>query len=263
MSLLLQSNENQDLVLTAFNKIEQVDYSIDSFIDSNMCKMVVDDILAPKTFMLKNGIFRTFAGNPSQKFLKKLASSFSDFAIVLPSENGWFNFINQCNSFKVEVIMRYSMNSNTLDIEYLNHIDSPSDYTIKQISLSDAKKLSIDPEFNYHLQNFKDAQDFINRGKGYIALRKDTVVGVASSALICDAGIEVNIMVLPSHRGRGIALALGAKLISHVIDNHQNANWDAGNKASKALAEKLGYTMSNSYEALRIEKCANKTKTFN
>jgi hypothetical protein len=70
--------------------------------------------------------------------------------------------------------------------------------------------------------------------------------------LVCKKGIEINIMVLPIHRKNGVALSLGANFVSDVLSQKLIPNWDAGNLASKSLAQKLGYKFNKSYEAVRV-----------
>ena len=246
------SDENKIKIVNAFKRVNRVDFSIDSIIDSNMCKVFIDNEQSPQAYMIQNGIFRIFAGRPILPFIKSVAKTLDNFAIILPSDRGWFDLISKSQFLKTEVINRFTMNSTSLDIGYLRSIPFPNSVSIRQITTEDAKNLSAHQEFSYHLQNFSNYDDFMKRGVGYIALCDEVIVGVASSALVCNKGIEVNIMVSPPVRHNGIALTLGAQLIANTIDRGIEANWDAGNNASKHLAEKLGYTTSSNYHALKI-----------
>ena len=51
---------------------------------------------------------------------------------------------------------------------------------------------------------------------------------------------------------KGLAYACGAKLILECIKNGLYPSWDAQNKWSVALAEKLGYHFSHEYIAYEI-----------
>ena len=50
-----------------------------------------------------------------------------------------------------------------------------------------------------------------------------------------------------NHRRRGLAYVCGARLILECLDRGLYPSWDAQNKASVALAEKLGYHYSPMY----------------
>jgi len=254
MKLKTLPRQQKTIVEAAFNCVKKVDFSVESYLDSNMGIMYVDDTVEPQAFMLQNGVFRIFTGPPSQEFLYEMSKSLSTFSIVLPSANGWFDHICKSKFFSSQQVIRYNMNPDQLDVKYLNSIKSAPDIEVKRMTLADAKQLNQSSEYRYHLQNFENEQDFLLRGLGYVAIHNDIIVGAATSALVCKRGIEVNIMVSPTHRNRGVALSLGAGLVGEALINDLNVNWDAGNEASMQLATKLGFTLNYKYEAIRVTK---------
>jgi hypothetical protein len=252
MKLLELTKENTCLLDNVFSDDIRFDFSVNSVIDSRMCSIYVDDILLPTAFMLTNGIFRVFAGDCNSSVVSKFIETMPNNSIVLPSHKGWFNKIRETKNIGTELFHRHSMHHNKIDIENLKRISPPDGYNLKRIDLIDAELLSQSPDFKYHLQNFKNAEDFVNRGLGYIAKYNSTIIGAATSALVCKKGIEINIMVLPIHRKNGVALSLGANFVSDVLSQKLIPNWDAGNLASKSLAQKLGYEFNKSYEVIRV-----------
>ena len=69
---------------------------------------------------------------------------------------------------------------------------------------------------------------------------------------LCDKGIEIEIDTREDHRRKGLAYACGAKLVLECLEKGLYPSWDAQNKWSVALAEKLGYHFSQEYVAYEI-----------
>ena len=74
----------------------------------------------------------------------------------------------------------------------------------------------------------------------------------ASSYSTYKEGIEIGIDTREDHRRKGLAYACGAKLILECLKKGIYPSWDAQNKWSVALAEKLGYHISHEYTAYEI-----------
>lgn len=67
-----------------------------------------------------------------------------------------------------------------------------------------------------------------------------------------EEGIEIEIDTREDHRRKGLAYACGAKLICECLKKGLYPSWDAQNKWSVALAEKLGYHFSHEYTAYEV-----------
>ena len=74
-------------------------------------------------------------------------------------------------------------------------------------------------------------------------------IGVAYSALVCSAGIEVSIYVDERYRQRGVATALASNLLIECLKQGLRPNWHAANRESYRLAKRLGYTFTETYDA--------------
>lgn len=79
------------------------------------------------------------------------------------------------------------------------------------------------------------------------------IVSGASSYSAYRGGIEIEIDTKEEYRRRGLALACGAKLILECLDRGLYPSWDAHNRCSAALAEKLGYRLDYAYDAYEIQ----------
>lgn len=66
------------------------------------------------------------------------------------------------------------------------------------------------------------------------------MVAGASSYSTYDKGMEIEIDTREDHRRKGLAYVCGAKLILEGLEKVLYPSWDAQNKWSVALAQKLG-----------------------
>lgn len=84
----------------------------------------------------------------------------------------------------------------------------------------------------------------------------ELVAGASSYAVYRD-GIEIEIDTRPDQRGKGLATACGARLILDCLDRGLYPSWDAHDKRSAHLAQKLGYRLAGAYRAyLNMERPA-------
>ena len=79
------------------------------------------------------------------------------------------------------------------------------------------------------------------------------MVSGASSYSRYKNGIEIEIDTKAEFRQKGLAYACGAKLILECLSRNLYPSWDAQNKISVALAEKLGYHYDHEYTAYEVK----------
>jgi GNAT superfamily N-acetyltransferase len=99
---------------------------------------------------------------------------------------------------------------------------------------------------------FKNYQEYSEKGLGVVALHNGDLVSGASSYTVYRDGIEIEIDTRVDYRRKGLAFACGAKLILECINRNLYPSWDAQNKWSVALAEKLGYHFDKEYEVYEV-----------
>ena len=102
------------------------------------------------------------------------------------------------------------------------------------------------------VSQYKDYDTYRGLGLGVVALKDGELVAGASSYSTYNAGIEIEIDTREDHRRKGLAYACGAKLVLECLKKGLYPSWDAQNKWSIALAEKLGYQFSHEYTAYEI-----------
>lgn len=100
---------------------------------------------------------------------------------------------------------------------------------------------------------YEDYEQYRELGLGVVAVKDKIPVSGASSYSSYREGIEIEIDTKEEYRRRGLAYACGAKLILECLKRGMYPSWDAQNRGSAALAEKLGYHYERDYTAFEIE----------
>ena len=101
---------------------------------------------------------------------------------------------------------------------------------------------------------YADYAAYQKYGLGVVILKDEEPVSGASSYSSYMSGIEVEIDTREDYRRRGLACICGAKLILECQKRGWYPSWDAQNKWSLALAEKLGYHFDRAYTAYKMIK---------
>ena len=110
------------------------------------------------------------------------------------------------------------------------------------------------------VSQYGDYATYKKLGLGVAVLKDKELVAGASSYSRYQEGIEIEIDTREDYRRNGLAYACGAKLILECLKRGLYPSWDAQNRCSLALAEKLGYHFSHEYVAYEVaidspEKC--------
>ena len=72
--------------------------------------------------------------------------------------------------------------------------------------------------------------------------------------LACHGGIEIEVVTREDYRRKGLAYIGAARLLLECDKRGLYPNWDAANKMSVGLAEKLGYHFSHEYVVYKVKK---------
>ncbi len=130
----------------------------------------------------------------------------------------------------------------------------PAQYVLKQID-RELYGQCLAFGWSYDLVSpYPTYEEFERLGLGYVVTENAKVVAGASSYARYRDGIEIQIDTKLAYRRRGLATAAGAALILECLRRGWYPSWDAQNKASVALAKKLGYSFSHEYP---VYKCGS------
>jgi len=228
-----------------------------SCLQNIMGDIYVDSSENPLSAMAILGDFCFFAGLPNKELvLFKPKEFMKDFIIMVPQNEKWAELIANVYGDRAKIITRYAIKKehDIFDKEkLLNVIHSLSqEYSLKMID-EDIFILCRSNGWSMDLvSQYKDYEMYKKFGIGVCILKGSELISGASSYSRYLDGIEIEIDTKEAYRRKGLAYVCGAKLILECIERGLYPSWDAQNKWSVALAEKLGYNFDYEYLALEI-----------
>ena len=223
-----------------------------SCLQGYMGRAWIDEEDFPTSAQVITGDFCFYAGRPKLELVMNIPEDYpSDYLLVIPPDSEWANLLEQVYKEGCHKFMRYSIKKET-DIFDKDKLRSyievlPAEYNIRRIE-EDLYHQIMQEKWSKDLcSQFPTYQDYDNLGLGYVTLYQGMVVCGASSYTVYDKGIEIEIDTKEEYRRRGLALACASALILECLNRGMYPSWDAANKASVALAEKLGYHFDKEY----------------
>lgn len=203
------------------------------------------------------GDFAFFAGKPCEELVRfKPKGCNQDFIIMVPQSEEWAKLIEKCYGTNAKRVTRYAIKKekDIFDIEKLKQVVSslPNGYELKLLCEEEYYMCQKNEWSKDLISQYKDYDMYKSLGLGAVVLMDEELVAGASSYGTYKEGIEIEIDTREDQRRKGLAYVCGAKLILECLDRGLYPSWDAQNKWSVALAEKLGYHFSHEYVAYEI-----------
>lgn len=200
----------------------------------------------PTSAFITTGDICFIAGKPCRELVEKITGS-----IIVPRSDDWNKVIEDV--FKNEVVKhtRYAFKKDpsVFDIEKLTQYAKslPAEYTLKMYD-EELYKMTLSEEWSIdQCSQFKDYNDYKERGIGVAVIYQGKLVAGASSYTVYNGGIEIQIDTKKEFQRKGLATACAAKLILECLKRGLYPSWDAHNLSSVGLAEKLGYKLDYPY----------------
>ena len=212
-------------------------------------RVFVTDPDAPRSALAYSSFDGLFlAGEPVKELVEY--SEIVDEAMH-PENEAWEKLLRECWP-EAEPTTRYAIHRcKDFDREKLqSFVDAlPEGYEIKRIDseIYDLILSAGDDDLEYLTGDFETKEAFLEKGRGFAVLKDGSVVAGASSEYCYRYGIEVEIDTVRSERRKGLATAVGAKLILSCVEDGLEPVWDAASMISVHLAEKLGYRFDREY----------------
>lgn len=212
----------------------------------------VNNLSNPRSAQVVTSDFCFFVGIPDPALVRNIPSYYEALGILMiPQTNEWGNLIERTYPKNFDKFMRYSIKKEPEIFEeekLLKFAESlPPELNIKQINEELYQKILKEPWSKDLCSQFKNYSEYKKYGLGYAVLHNNEVVSGASSYIVYDGGIEIEIDTKDSYRRKGLALACAAKLVLLCIEKHIYPSWDAASLESVALAEKIGYHFDKEY----------------
>jgi len=247
---------NRIRLARAFRRCKRVDLSIDCAIEGQMGKAFTDDFENPTAFCIQVGPFWYLAGDARSSGGLEMIKDLPAYRLLMPSAGEWIEVAKEIHDERLVPFPRFSFSSENLSLKHLDGLldDSPHKDAIRRIDSAILTQLTGEPDSVVDIADFDSAEDFLKRGVGFSLMDSQSVKAVAYSSLVCSKGIEVSIFVFPEHRRNGMATALACKLLKWSLEYDMDPHWDAANKESCKLAEKLGYVQTGTYVAYYLRE---------
>ncbi len=224
-----------------------------------MGEIYADDRKKPHSAAAVLGDFVFFAGEPKREFVINLSKACrKDFVIMVPENDGWGGMIESSFGRKAKKVSRYAIKKEPqiFDEENLKRIirTLPDGYELRMMDEESYNQCRSQEWSRDLVAQYKDYGTYKKLGLGAVILEKGRVVSGASSYSTYGEGIEVEIDTYGPYRRKGLACVCGARLILECCRRNLYPSWDAQNRWSVSLAEKLGYHYSHEYIAYEVWK---------
>lgn len=221
-------------------------------LDGTMGDIYGDDPLAPRSAAAVLGDFCFLAGEPDQELL----CFEREFMIAVPQNAGWAKAIEERFGESARAITRYAIRKEPAVFdEGRLHVFAASLGTGYELKRLDRECYFLCKEEAWSrdlVSQFPDYETFAALGLGAVVFKDGELVSGASTYARYRQGIEIEIDTREDQRRNGLACACGARLILDCLSYGIYPSWDAQNRASVALAEKLGYHFDREYLAYEI-----------
>ncbi len=240
-----------------------------SAVQGVMGKIYVDSLKKPESGAVMLGDFCFLSGRPkSEVIFGVLEKGECTELLLVPQNNDWAQMIENCYGEKAEKAIRYAIKKEPgiFDLVKLQKAANSlsAEYEMKLIDkeLFEACRMtswSKDLAANY--ENYSKYEKF---GLGVVILKNGEIVaGISSYSgygrrinenLGYHGGIEIEVVTREDYRRKGLAYIGAARLLLECDKRGLYPNWDAANKMSVGLAEKLGYHFSHEYVVYKVKK---------
>lgn len=228
-----------------------------SCLQGYMGKGWVDNVQNPKSAQILIGDFCFFAGVPNLDLVKNIPHYYTTpYILMVPGSDKWGTMIEQKYKGNFQKFMRYAFKkeSEIFNTEKLqSYIKKLSEeYTIKNIDEEIFNNVKSEPWSKDLCSQFSSYDEYEKLGLGFVITHNTDIVCGASSYTVYNDGIEIEIDTKEKYRRKGLALACASKLILECVDRDIYPSWDAANRESASLAEKLGYHFDSEYVTYAI-----------
>ncbi|MBR4658935.1 MAG: GNAT family N-acetyltransferase [Clostridia bacterium] len=209
-------------------------------------KIYVTDAEKPKSAAAFLACFVFYVGEPSRELVMAKPRG---LVCMVPQNAEWEKLITECHPCAGRDT-RYAIRKDTrFQRDRLRAIAAslPEGYEFRRID-AELYDACLGAElFTDCVCHFSSVEEYLSLGRGYAVIKEGRIVSAASSYTVFPGGIEVEIDTVPEERRKGLASAVGAKLILSCLDDGLYPSWDAANMDSVRLAQRLGYELDREY----------------
>ncbi|MCI8441057.1 MAG: GNAT family N-acetyltransferase [Provencibacterium sp.] len=231
-----------------FNSFEET--LIWSCLQGQMGRAFADSAARPRSARIELADFCFLAGEPDRELV--FLPQGRKMLIFVPNSERWVPVLRTAHPGRCRRSWRYAFKKeDCFDRQRLQRFAGklPPGFSLAPIEESLYQAAMENDWSRDFCANFSGCGDYCRRGIGVAVLQGKELVGGASSYTVYNGGIEIEIDIREDCRRLGLAQACAAQLILTCLTRGLYPSWDAANKGSLQLAQKLGYRFSGRYAA--------------
>lgn len=214
---------------------------------------MVDSLECPTVARLDTGAFTIFGGNPESTAARELIAA-KPISFVTPENTSWEKALYETGYSGFTKFPFTQWNAYNLNCKTLKSLADtlPTGYSRQRLNTKLCEQLPAALDNEYFFENFKNIDDFLQRGIGYCIVFDGVIVAAATSMAAAADMIDIEIETAPNYQNKGLGTAVAANLILDCLRHDINPKWLAANEKSSRLAKKLGFTQGESYYTLGL-----------
>lgn len=223
-----------------------------SCIQKVMGKIFVTDLDNPQSAFAFVGCFGFFAGEPDKELVLNKPGG---FVILTPQNEEWAGLIEECFP-TAKRVTRYAIKKDTKFNQKAlqkNVAMLPDGYELKKIDEEIYDRCLENPVTADFVSCFDNKEHFLKMGRGMVILKNGEIVAGASSYTRYLEGIEIEVDTVEQERRKHLATIVCSALILSCLEEGLYPSWDAQNRNSVRLAEKLGYEFDHEYVVYEVD----------
>ena len=222
-----------------------------------MGKVYADSPGNPVSVMALLGDFCFLAGKPDRRLVLYYPKR-GGFVIMVPQDEEWAKLIRECYQGCADEVVRYAVRKEPgiFEPKRLEKIAGglPDGFVLKKMDEGLFRRCKEIEWCGDWVSQYEDYSLYREFGLGVVILKDGEPVSGASSYSGYRGGIEVQIDTREDYRRMGLASVCGAGLILESLKKGWYPSWDAQNRQSLALAEKLGYHFEREYTSFEVRR---------
>ena len=230
-----------------------------SALEGVMGKIYVDSLENPVSGAVALGDFCFLSGEPTAEIAGFWPDGCGEEELILvPQNEKWAEMIERHYREKAQKAIRYAIKKEPgiFDLEKLESAAAalPAEYEMRLMDEELFEICRLTPWSKDLAANYEDYSQYQEFGLGIVILKNGEIVAGISSYSGYHAGIEIEVVTREDYRRKGLAYIAAARLILECEKRGLYPNWDAANKMSVGLAEKLGYHFSHEYVVYKVKR---------
>lgn len=230
-----------------------------SYFDGIFGTAVCDNTDNPRCVMIISGDFYFVAG--STDCARQLAEIIGQnrWAVVIADSGEWLHALNRFGK-KMIAVERFHTNppQNGFDENLLREradkIKDFSQFRLLKIDREYYQKALCSDWSASFVSNFKDYEDYSEHGFGYIITCNDEIISGTSTYSYYGGGVEIEVSTCENFRLKGLAQITASQFLLECMKRNLTPHWDARNRTSLAIAEKMGFVFRDKYTAYEFDR---------